>query len=309
MARITDLDALLFPVAQEKLYSLRADSEDELRPVEHHSAIVRRDTGKVLGVVGRYYQLVTHGEAVDMGRRCMRELLGLDVGVQPEIFQVDAFSDGSLCYVDLVHPAYRMNLLGNGWPSEIYVPYVRVTNSYNGLRSPSFDVGFCRTLCSNGVIFERETVNVSYVHKRHHLRPKDVEFSLKAGQFTALAERFRTFVTGMAQAPANDEQAEIALASVLRIPTRAWIVQRTDRFEKARLHALRDFAWSTLHRYRGELGPNHYALFNTMTELARTLPGRPGMWRERNTLERAVGTWATAFYQRARNETARRQAG
>src|SRR5688572_8845054 len=60
MPRETTLDSLLFPVVQEKLYSLRADSEDELRPIEHHSAIIRRDTGKVLGVVGRYYQLVTH---------------------------------------------------------------------------------------------------------------------------------------------------------------------------------------------------------------------------------------------------------
>jgi len=306
--RITELDALLFPVAQEKLYSLRADSEDELRPVEHHSAVVRRDTGKVLGIVGRHYKLVTHGEAVEMGRRCARELLGAGAQQPLEVFRVDALPDGSLCYVDLVHPSYRMNLLGNTARAETYVPYVRVTNSYNALRALRFDVGFCRTLCANGVIFERETIQFRYSHTRQ-LEPDAVEFAIKAGQFQELADRFAGFVASMCQRPANDDDAEATFASVLRLPTRRVIVEQTDRFARARARALRDRAWACLERYRVELGLNHYALFNAMTELARTLPGAPGIARDRHMLERDVGAWVTAEHgARARGTAAQARA-
>lgn len=302
MPRETSLESLMFPVVQEKLYSLRADSEDELRPIEHHSAIIRRDTGKVLGVVDRYHRLVTHAEAVELGRRCVRELLGLDAAATLEVFQVHAFSDGSLCYVDLMHPSYRMNLLANGASAEVYVPYVRVTNSYNGLRPLSFDVGFCRSLCANGVIFERETIRFSHAHARGQLRPSELEFSIKAGQFAELAGRFQDMIHSLCRAPANDADAEATMARIVKMPTPDWMTQTKDRFWRARYKGMRELAWATLERYRAELGHNHYALFNAMTELARTFSGRPRAdpyFYDRHKLERAVGVWAMAFHARA----------
>lgn len=72
---------------------------------------------------------------------------------------------------------------------------------------------------------------------------------------------------------------------------------------------MRELARATLERYRAELGPTHYALFNTMTELARTYPNRPGAsmyLHDRHKLERAVGAWATAFHARVARQRERR---
>ena len=35
---------------------------------------------------------------------------------------------------------------------EAFGPFIRVTNSYNGLRALAFDIGFYRKVCRNGLI-------------------------------------------------------------------------------------------------------------------------------------------------------------
>ena len=37
-------------------------------------------------------------------------------------------------------------------PSTIRSAFIRLTNSYNGLRAPAFDIGFHRKVCKNGLI-------------------------------------------------------------------------------------------------------------------------------------------------------------
>lgn len=101
MPRITELQSLLFPIARESLLSKRFDRAgialDGLRVIPHYNAIINRDSGEVLGVVSRYYGVVAHEKAIELGRRCCRELFGLESEATLEVFQVDAPSTGGHC--------------------------------------------------------------------------------------------------------------------------------------------------------------------------------------------------------------------
>ena len=301
MPRITDLQSILFPIAQEPLYSRRSDSEDPaqdpLREIGGYNAIINRANGDVLGVVSKAYGLVTNEQAVELGRRCCRELLSLDATDPLEVFNVDAPPKGTHCYVDLVHPSYKMNLLDRGARAEIYVPYVRVTNSYNATRALRFDVGFCRTLCSNGVIFEQETVRFRYAHVSRELQPEAIDFRIRAGQFEQLAERFKGFVRSLDDAPASEEWSRETLQRVLGLPSDSDVGREPDVRRATQMAALVQRAEESLARYRAELGPNAYAVFNAMTELARTVGSAPGMFRDTHSLQRAVGVWVGEWHR------------
>jgi hypothetical protein len=67
MARIDKLDALLFRVETAPLRALVHGREVD---VPGSRAAVRPDTGHVLGVVGRDYQLVTHWQALELAFDC-----------------------------------------------------------------------------------------------------------------------------------------------------------------------------------------------------------------------------------------------
>jgi hypothetical protein len=310
MPRITDLTPLLFPIAREPLLSKRFNQAgvalEKLRVIKNHYAIVNCTSGDVLGVVSRYYGVVTHEKAVELGRRCCRELLALAPDVPLEVFRVDAPSTGTHCHVDLIHPAYRMNLLGNGARAELYVPYVRVTNSYNGTRALRFDVGFVRSVCGNGVIFERETIGFSFLHLLRETPVEQFKFRIRAGQFQRLAARFESFVRAMSEAPANEDWSRAVIEDVLGLPSAEDVSREQDATRRLDMRGVVNRYEETLARYRRELGTNAYAVFNAMTELADTLAGVRGVYRDRNSMQRAVGAWAVEFCKGLR--TAQRRA-
>jgi hypothetical protein len=66
------LDDLLFEVEERPVYA--GAGANRYTPVPGRKAIVRRDDGHVLGVVGRDYRLVTNQEAMDAARLCCRQV-------------------------------------------------------------------------------------------------------------------------------------------------------------------------------------------------------------------------------------------
>lgn len=294
MPRITNLDEILFPIDQEQLLSRRAGGPG-LRPITSHLAIINRDTGKPVGIVSRAYGVVTNAEAIELGKRCARELLGAEAISELEVWNVDAPATGSHCFVDLVHPAHTLNLLGAEAPAEVYVPYVRVTNSYNGTRALRFDVGFCRKLCANGVIFETDTIRFVYAHLRREVGGDPIRFEIQPGQLERLAERFRAFVRHARSLPMAEEESREELRRVVGYPSYEAIHEMSDVRRRLQSYAITGQARETLQRYRHELGPNAYATFNAMTELARTLGSQPGFWRDADAVQKRAGSWLAEF--------------
>jgi len=148
--RNTNLKDVLFPV---EMQSILREAAAEGRPpsppvpVKDWCAVVDVERGYVFTVVTGNYRLVTNEEALACGKVASTRLFGsVDVERDMKVFNVITPSTRSSCYVDVIHREYRVNL----WKKEVYLPYLRVTNSYNKTKALHFDLGFARELCDNG---------------------------------------------------------------------------------------------------------------------------------------------------------------
>lgn len=160
MPRDTNLDEILFPVelrdlfveledatTQPQLFDYSLEDQLVMRLVPKHKAVVNTQTGRPLAVVGWKYHLVTNEEALWLGEQCFRQLFrGVD-STQMEVFNIIAPKSKVFCHIDIIRKGYEVNV----WSKELWLPYLRVTNSYNGSRALRFDLGFCRELCRNGI--------------------------------------------------------------------------------------------------------------------------------------------------------------
>jgi hypothetical protein len=250
-------------------------------------ALVNQRTGKILGVVSRDYRVVTNQEAVDLAR----EACGIAFpGISPvewEAKRASAPRTLSYAHIDLMHRTHVLNY----WDTEIkkddpFTPFLRVTNSFNGARALRFDIGFMRKHCSNGVIFEEEIATIRASHSKEALAQLQTE--IKVRSLPKMWEEFSQFLTHIRSIDMTPAQSALALNTVLHLPS----PKPDDKpARKEGLNALAsDFA-TRLAGYQKELGPNAYAVFNTLTDIAARPPENPQFQKNRDTLEKRSGRW------------------
>ncbi len=287
MKKIEDVGELLGPVEMRRL--LCEDGEGRLRRIASHRAIVVRESGRPLGVVGAGYRLVTNEEALGYGRDCAARLFGA-TAADMEVFNVSAPATRSFCHIDLVHRAHEIRLLGR----EIYLPFVRVTNSYNTTRALRFDVGYCRKICLNGVIFGNRSIRFAFPHSREGM-PGRPNFEAGAHMLEALRQSFiGTAERLMGFHVTHDD----ALALVFRGLGLPLPEKSAEGPVRETFLALRDAARVRVERYEKQLGSNAYAAFNAMTDFASHPPANiPRFRRTPHSLQAAAGAWAEEFGQ------------
>ena len=180
--RRTDLREILFPVELRALHFL--DEKDRPVVLDTHRAVINANTGQHLGVVGAGYRLVTNEEALKFGRQCASELFGA-AHSNLEIFNIHTPARPNFCRIDLIHKGYEVNV----FRQEVYLPFLRLTNSYNASRALRFDIGYCRQLCLNGVIFESEVIEFRFPHSRVRI-PETLDFKLGKERMETIRQQF-----------------------------------------------------------------------------------------------------------------------
>lgn len=285
--RDTDVESVMFPVEIRPIQYIGAD--DRPTGIWSHKAIINILNGETLGVVGAGYRLVTNQEALDYARTCANALFKKAEPTDFEVFNVYAPRRPSFCQIDLIHKGYEVNV----YKSEVYLPLIRVTNSYNGSRALRFDVGYCRKLCLNGVIFEKETIQFRYSHSQASIRP-DLDFQVREGQMEALRGRFESNASRLAGYEIPDRAAAPLFFKGLGLPTPPNHGKVSRRRALAYLELL-SRVHALISAYFHSLGSNGYALFNAMTDFASHPPEVPGFTRTPHSMQRAAGSWSEAF--------------
>jgi hypothetical protein len=255
--------------------------------IPRKKALINQHSGQVLGVVSRDYRVVTNQEAVNLAR----EACGIAFpGISPlewDAKRASAPRTLSYAHIDLMHRTHVLNY----WDTEIkkddpFTPFLRVTNSFNGARALRFDIGFMRKHCSNGVIFEEEVATIRASHSKEALAQLQIE--IKARSLPKMWAEFSQFLTSVRSIDMTPEQSNLALKTVLRLPD-----PKPDEkpARKEALNALAADFTSRLGNYRQELGPNAYAVFNTLTDIAARPPESPHFQKNRDTIEKHSGRW------------------
>lgn len=279
---------LLFGVAQVPVEAVIGTNGHTRRlTIPGKKALINQHTGQVLGVVSRDYRVVTNQEAVDLAREACRIAFP---GISPlewEAKRASAPRTLSFAHIDLMHSTHVLNYydteVGKDDP---FTPFLRVTNSFNGARALRFDIGFMRKHCSNGVIFEEEVATIRASHSKEALDHLKIE--IQSRSLPKMWEEFSQFLTRIRRIKMDTAQSSLAVNTVLRLPDPK-PDDKPSRHES--LTALATEFSSRLAGYRQELGPNAYAVFNTLTDIAARPPESPYFQKNRDTLEKRSGRW------------------
>ncbi len=295
MARITDIKDLKFSV---ELRSVCVDGIQENGKLGAYRAVVDSSgSGRLLGIVGSGYKLINNEQALELGKRCCRELFGPDEADTIEIFNVDAPATASYCFIDLIHRNYIMNLWDSPTQPDEYIPYVRVVNSYNASKALRFDIGFCRKLCLNGVIFETETISFRFSHSRHITNDLDdaVTFALQDEKIRNLFDQFKAYANTLKNYQISKEQSFNLIYALFGIKDKSKIKFESPNESREEYRALENTVCKTLDEYGETLGENGYSLFNVITDLASNDMENRYFRRERHSKQKLAGNWMQSF--------------
>lgn len=284
----TTVHDLLFDVDQVPIEAVVGSNGSTRRiSIPGKKALLNQRTGLVLGVVSRDYRVVTNQEAVNLARDvCEKVFPGLS-SVEWEAKRAAAPRTLSYAFIDLMHKTHVLNY----WDSEIkkddpFTPFLRVTNSFNGARALRFDIGFMRKHCSNGVIFEEEVATIKASHSKEALAQLKIEITSRS--LPQMWDEFSKFLTSVRSISMDTAQSTLALNTVLRLPE----TKPDDKNARAEgLQAISVDLSTRLTGYQKELGPNAYAVFNTLTDIAARPPDSAYFQKDRDTIEKRSGRW------------------
>jgi len=279
---------LLFGVEQVPVEAVIGSAENTRRiAIPGKKALINQHSGQILGVVSRDYRVVTNQEAVDLAREaCGIAFPGISA-VEWEAKRASAPRTLSYAHIDLMHRTHVLNYYDTAvGKDDPFTPFLRVTNSFNGARALRFDIGFMRKHCSNGVIFEEEVATIKASHSKEALDQLKIE--IQSRSLPKMWEEFSQFLNRIRRINMDTAQSTHAVNTVLRLPD----PKPDDKpFRKESLSALATDLNSRLAGYRSELGPNAYAVFNTLTDIAARPPENPHFQKNRDTIEKRSGRW------------------
>lgn len=296
MARLTEPDQVLFAVEEHDVFASVRTPDGGRRHllIRDKKAIVNVRDDRVVGVVSKAYRLVTNREAIDLAYECCRVVFPETTQGEWNIDTVDAPASGSHCFVDLQHNSAKLDfsVVPPNERPEVFGPFIRVINSYNGLRAPAFEIGFFRKVCRNGLILPKSVIRFTYNHSAKDLATT-IKFDAARPRLKELEASFQGYMASLRNCATNRPQADTLVRSVLKLP-------RALRSE-APVHEQE--AWEDLNihltlitdRYTGELGMNAYAVFNIVTEFASHPPTNRLVRRERHSLQKQAGAWVNDF--------------
>ena len=292
--RLSQLEEVLFPVEEHGVYVVVQDEFGERRlTARNKKAIVDIASHRVLGIVGRDYQLVTNQQALEWAYECCQNVFPNTNLAEWDVSGADGPSTGRYCRIDLVHRTAGLDFsdVRPGRRPEAFGPFIRVTNSYNGLRALAFDIGFYRKVCRNGLIAPDTIVQFKFAHQQN-LR-MGISFEVARDRLaklqTKMSEQFASLKGCSVPRPAFAPMVRTAL--MIR-PLKSTRPGTREAYEWASLNA---HVQELCNRYASELGETGYAVLNAITDFASHPPTNRHLQRDRHGLQRLAGTWLTAF--------------
>jgi len=297
MPRLTQIDDVLFPVKEHTVFvSVRTESGKRHLSVPDKKANVNTKTNRVLGIVSRGYRLVTNHQALDWAYQCCQTVFPETKPGEWEVKASDAPGTGGHCFIDIVHNSTALDfefVAAQNRP-DAYGPFIRVTNSYNGLRALAFDIGFFRKVCKNGMIIPESIIRFKFTHSQKDIG-KTINFDVSQERLSKIKNSFNEYFKALRECKISRPKFDPMLCGVLKI--------RKPKKMKPQSKIAND--WEALSqgigvlcsRYAEEIGENAYAVFNAMTEFASHPPQNRCIHRERHSFQRLAGDWLSKFSQ------------
>ncbi len=247
---------IAFPVEYRDLFV----GEGKVR-LHGYQAIVDVQRNHTFSVVTSSYQLITNTEAIEMGMRVFEQILGRTIAEKLVVYNVVMPATRSFCHIDLTVEGHEFSFE----KTDKYVPFLRVTNSYNRTRPLSFFFGFCRTICKNGVIFSPVGTKVSAYHTTTQIRDLKVS-DVDIRRLRNAHAKFTESLLNLSRYAVPPNQMLALLCKVLHVRIDEMSLNKPAKLKQ--VQALGTRVQELTNRYFKELGHTGYAAFNVLTDFA-----------------------------------------
>ena len=293
------LAAIMFPVKEMKVF---ADTGPGcLARAPAYKAIVNADSGDVVSIVGSRYQVLRNRQALDLARiACVSAF----PNTQPEEWKpkgIEAARNGGSCAVDLDHERLRYDWNLAPGITDVFRPFIRFRNGYNGRTPFSVFFGFERLACTNGMIYEEKIAGIKVSHDTQDIA-REIERKIQKANFRRVPETFRRRLTVLCGVPVPRDLFTPVIHRVLGIlPLKEGSNERCRRAWADLLATVENVSG----RYVKEFDATAYALMNALSDLATRLPSHDPsaqggfVRRGRHSLQILVARWLRHFSIRA----------
>ena len=289
-----------FPVClsrvQFSLPSSRESSSEKWHAANRHFAVVDVQRNEVFAMVTEEYDLVTNEQALEVGRDCFRVVFELTEVDKMQLYNVIMPQSRSFCHMDFVHQDAEHDYFEN----DPWTPFLRITNSYNKTKLLQFDLGFCRGICRNGLIFGKENIIFKRSHSRSTEKHLREQFVLRRGTFAKLEKEFRESLKTLRVNPFPRGFVWPLVCKVfdIKIPSDTASAKTRENFDRRRSEVAALTA-----KYFDALGDNGYAALNVLTEYATRPPVEVSPDVRINALQIASGIWMEDFSRQIQRPT------
>lgn len=292
-----DVHDAFFPVVEAPLKYVFGG---EVRDVAGYKAIVDITRKRALSTVSSHYTLVTNADVYDLLGPVAKGFFGGKGMEDFECFNLHMPQSRASCRIDLTraNPSAHLFHAAGGDP---WTAFIRIANSYNRTTRLEIQIGYCRWICLNGVIFGANSYTVSLRHDERCLanpsfRKKVVDEALIAVGDVGKAEKdFADILETLRGVPMTKEQMEMLFWRVLNVRLPDSGVGSLPPKRRERLLNIRQRLTYLMDAYCAEFPCTAYAAFNILTDFA----SYPHDSKPHSVLtpgyQSKVGAWLSAF--------------
>lgn len=283
-----NINDVLFPVEVRPV--LYVDNNGHTKFIPQSKAIVDPRTSYTFAVVSRSYRLITNREAYEIADYIIR---GVFPGLTLKdfvVFNIYMPRTKGSCRIDLIKPHTFENPFGD--ETDQWTPFVRITNSYNKTFLLKYEIGFCRWICLNGVIFGQKGVTVAFNHTEITKKDLDeiIEKAIKQiGNIRNLWSAFEKKLKRLKDITIPESLALAMFCKAFGIVIKDEKKLKPNQIESLGIKAKQIVRISK--DYFDELGNNAYAIFNVLTDFASFPEGTTNFNNYVHSYQRKVGDW------------------
>lgn len=287
-----------FPVALKPLFfepTQKVETEtqtdlfaSELKQLPRHFAVVDQSNDHVFSVVTDNYRLVTNKEAFDSAQKVMKKVFQVVKAEDLACLNVTMPSTRSFCHIDLIHKEADFS----PWEKDKWTAFLRITNSYNRTRLLRFELGFCRWICLNGMIFGSKSVEFSCAHTKGGI-DKVERFIENVGDIRKLELELTEKLHQLKRYHVPEQYMLPLACKVFDLKVDPDATKKPKRVSE--LIEFRTAVHKRSKEYYQKLGAHGYTALNVLTDLSSRPVGGFSVESKIDGMQRQCGGWVDAF--------------
>lgn len=283
-----DPNEAFFPVEMRPLYMPVSDRLDHYQKLNRHFAVVDVERENAFAVVTDDYELVTNRQAYGMADEVMKKVFHATKAGDMQCLNVVMPKTRSFCHIDLIHKSADFS----PWERDKWTAFLRISNSYNRTRLLRFELGFCRWICMNGMIFGSKSIEFSYAHTRRGMN--------RVARFEDNIGDIRKIEAALTENLHQLKRYYVPSTEMLPIVCRAFDITATSEDKKKTrrveaLTAMRNQVRGLTDSYFSELGPHGYSALNVLTDYATRPQGVIAPEASMHGLQQKASNWMESF--------------